>query len=533
MEAAAQPRPRKRGRKEAAQPEPVCESDSLFQLSGSEKPDRKVTEFFMAKSKRANATAPTECVATAGNSAGSATAADDALLEVSSNTVSAEEMGADFGRVCDELEAALKPENAAPPPDRVSDEQAGAPTVTTAGGALAASPRSPEAKGVNDTDEILADLCRFDLTESNLKQFEDVLSKAHVQNDEPAHPLLAAFTKASVDGEMPARGLVAQRFRRAHPADTAAGAEYLSAKAAGREAAKQFRIRWAAAERNKIKETQTYSESWKRVDTTRGKYKAFGRIVCDEGGWDDRGAVAGAKELARKCLAMGGQWVKRHPQTNRLIFMHLEFEWAEDMERAWSLFQSSEVVQGGEGHGAASSAGHCVGDSGGNTPRDNDVVDVHAAGEQGKCAKGKETPSKTSKAKDNKAKDGSEHGEDAGDKKILASKFAQATKLKTTFLQLTSKAITVREQIEANPEWLWAKNEANLGRLISSLEALKSALGEFDSNFIMKPVSSLRRGMTKERLTVGLEAFMLLEAPLSQLQKSVDGLLAMHAARGA
>ena len=158
---------------------------------------------------------------------------------------------------------------------------------------------------------------------------------------------------------------------------------------------------------------------------------------------------------------------------------------------------------------------------------------AHAAGEQGKCAKGKETPSKTSKAKDNKAKDGSEHGEDAGDKKILASKFAQATKLKTTFLQLASKAITVREQIEANPEWLWAKNEANLGRLISSLEALKSALGEFDNNFIMKPVSSLRRGMTKERLTVGLEAFMLLEAPMSQLQKSVDGLLAMHAARGA
>ena len=147
------------------------------------------------------------------------------------------------------------------------------------------------------------------------------------------------------------------------------------------------------------------------------------------------------------------------------------------MERAWSLFQSSEVVQGGEGHGAASSAGHCVGDSGGNTPRDNDVVDVHAAGEQGKCAKGKETPSKTSKAKDNEAKDGSEHGEDAGDKKILASKFAQATKLKTTFLQLTSTAITVREQIEANPEWLWAKNEANLGRLISSLEALKKRVG--------------------------------------------------------
>ena len=147
------------------------------------------------------------------------------------------------------------------------------------------------------------------------------------------------------------------------------------------------------------------------------------------------------------------------------------------MERAWSLFQSSEVVQGGEGHGAASSAGHCVGDSGGNTPRDNDVVDVHAAGEQGKCAKGKETPGKTSKAKDNKAKDGSEHGEDAGDKKILASKFAQATKLKTTFLQLTSKAITVREQIEANPEWLWAKDEATLGRLISFPQGVEKRVG--------------------------------------------------------
>ena len=125
----------------------------------------------------------------------------------------------------DELDAAIEPEDAAPPPDRVSDEQAGAPTVTAAGGALAASPRSSAAKGVNDTDEILADLCRFDLTESRPKQFVAVLSKAHVQSDEPANPLLAGFTKASVDGVMPARGLVAQRYRRAHPADTAAGAE--------------------------------------------------------------------------------------------------------------------------------------------------------------------------------------------------------------------------------------------------------------------------------------------------------------------
>ena len=101
-----------------------------------------------------------------------------------------------------------------------------------------------------------------------------------------------------------------------------------------------------------------------------------------------------------------------------------------------------------------------------------------------------------------------------------------------SFLQLTSKAITVMEQIETNPEWLWGKNEANLGRLSSSLEALEGALGEFDNNFIMKPAPSLRRGMTKERLIVGLEQCMLLEEPLTKLHKYVDGLLAMHAAMG-
>ena len=146
-------------------------------------------------------------MATAGNSAGSVTAADDVLLEASSNTVSAEERGAGFGRMCDELDAAIKPENAAPPPDRVSDEQVGAPTVTTAVGALAAAPRPPKAQGEIDADEILADLCRFDLTESNLKQFEEALPKAHVQNEEPSNPSLAAFTTASFDGDMPAKGL--------------------------------------------------------------------------------------------------------------------------------------------------------------------------------------------------------------------------------------------------------------------------------------------------------------------------------------
>ena len=54
-----------------------------------------------------------------------------------------------------------------------------------------------------DAGDMLAGLCRFNLTESNLKQLEEALSTAHVQSDEPTNPLLAAVSYAAVDGDMP------------------------------------------------------------------------------------------------------------------------------------------------------------------------------------------------------------------------------------------------------------------------------------------------------------------------------------------
>ena len=119
--------------------------------------------------------------------------------------------------------------------------------------------------------------------------------------------------RAAHDGDMPSRGAVAQRFRHSLAASESVANEYADARKEGREAAKAFRTKWAAQEVERIRATTTYTQAWKRVDTTLGTYKTFGKIVLDEGGWTDPSAIRGARELCKKALQLGGQWLFRHP----------------------------------------------------------------------------------------------------------------------------------------------------------------------------------------------------------------------------
>ena len=62
-------------------------------------------------------------------------------------------------------------------------------------------------------------------------------------------------------------------------------------------------------------------------------------MLANEGGWDDDKAVQGCLRLVSQCLAMGGTWCMKHPQTRRMMFLELSFEWAEDMGTSWTTFK--------------------------------------------------------------------------------------------------------------------------------------------------------------------------------------------------
>ena len=62
-------------------------------------------------------------------------------------------------------------------------------------------------------------------------------------------------------------------------------------------------------------------------------------MAVDGGGWQDRDSIEGATNTSQKCLAMGPPWYMSHPQSGRLMFLELSYEFAEDFEKCWEEFK--------------------------------------------------------------------------------------------------------------------------------------------------------------------------------------------------
>jgi len=65
----------------------------------------------------------------------------------------------------------------------------------------------------------------------------------------------------------------------------------------------------------------------------------FVLLLANEGGWDDEKAVQGSLRLAAQCVTMGGNWCMKHPQTRRMLFLELNFQWCEQMSTSWTTFK--------------------------------------------------------------------------------------------------------------------------------------------------------------------------------------------------
>ena len=195
------------------------------------------------------------------------------------------------------------------------------------------------------TQEFLDKSVAEPLTHGNVKKLEELLSKGKENidiNREGAHesasqPPLAqakklADLKEYLNKDCPGRSALGEAFRMEHRAGTIAGDLYK--KCVGREEAKAFREEWAARKVKMIEEKYVVKRSWQRTDKTKGAYKNVSQLIRDEGGLDDPEAVRGSLNLIAKAILMGGDWIMRHPQTERLLFLHLEFSWASEFSKA-------------------------------------------------------------------------------------------------------------------------------------------------------------------------------------------------------
>ena len=71
------------------------------------------------------------------------------------------------------------------------------------------------------------------------------------------------------------------------------------------------------------------------ADRTKFKYKTFGRMVQDWGGWNDAAAVKGATTATLMCMSLGPPWIKQHSQSKMIEMAIIQQEWEEEFRNSW------------------------------------------------------------------------------------------------------------------------------------------------------------------------------------------------------
>ena len=107
----------------------------------------------------------------------------------------------------------------------------------------------------------------------------------------------------ALSGMFDARSYLGNQFRAEHKAGTAKGDEFK--KLGSRAEQAEFRKRWLELKLKEVTEKKTFSQTWSRVDRTKGRYRTLGKLVKDFGGWQSSEALQGACCAASKCALLG------------------------------------------------------------------------------------------------------------------------------------------------------------------------------------------------------------------------------------
>jgi hypothetical protein len=287
------------------------------------------------------------------------------------------------------------------------------------------------------------------------------------------------------------------------------------------------------------------------VDRTKGKYRNFGRLVLDFGGWSCKEAIEGACTAMSKCMMMGPPWVHVHPQSGLTEYLVLEMDFEEEFTSMWSEF--TETWQGAP---ASSDSGHSAlpthivadkhsmifgGDAGdvdgaraaaapkpgkgapeGAAPKPDKGAPSAEKAKPGKGAPDVATPN--AKKQGGKVKNSDEVNEspDAEKKQQFAKLMREAMKLKQVFHTASSNFVQVITAIDTDSKWSWAKGGPQEARLRDMKAKLQTELNPWHEEFLVTAdFVVLKRKYSTERIVVELSKFMQIKAMVESLAKTI------------
>jgi hypothetical protein len=403
----------------------------------------------------------------------------------------------------------------------------------------------------NQSASLLESAGGVPLTEANLSTYQAVLAKLGSIALDPAAAAAspddlaegdrkkAAAMKSIIDGATwDARSYLANTFRNEHKAKTVEGERYKACKT--RADAAEFRKEWCQSQYTNLVERKTFTQSWRRVDKTKGVYRPFGRLVQDFGGWGCQEAVDGACTAMSKCILMGAPWVHKHPQSGMTEYLVLEMGFEEEFESMWAKFSETwqgEGASSGSGRalgqapsvvgGVAAAVAEGAGGSGGQAAEDEAKTGPPAVPKKGKGALampkgsgggggGLPSPGKIKKGAD-------KEDSPSSDKKTEILKLTrEAMKLKQTFHAASSNYVQVMHAISSDGKWSWAKGGPQEARLRDSKAKLQTELNSWHEEFLVtSEFTPMKKKYSTERIVVELTKFMQTKRLVETLAKVI------------
>jgi len=339
------------------------------------------------------------------------------------------------------------------------------------------------------------------LKQEALKPSGDVLSDADKKQAE-------TLEKVIKDGQLDPRSYLGGMFRKAHPKGTPAGEEYA---ALTRQEAQMFRVEWAKKQYQHIKERRCLTKSWKRVDSTKGTYRNFGRLVQDFGGWGCAEALEGATSCLNKCTLMGPSWLMKHPQSGLIEYLVLEQEWTETYSECWEHFKEewNDEAKKAKEDGAMKAKG-ALPKKGAKKPKEDGAKKALPG------TKPKEDPPATPKPVDR-------------GKKMLNELIKSSASLKAMFQGASTSLMQLMEKIDTEPEWDWAKGGSKQQRLKEQQQLVKDAFSEWHKEYLTTAdFGTIRKKYSNDRVSVELATFLGTKPLIEKLQVLVTGMFKAH-----
>lgn len=269
-------------------------------------------------------------------------------------------------------------------------------------------------------------------------------------------------------------------------------------KCQNRAEAAEFRASWVNDTLEKWKEQRRETKSWSRVDTTKGTYMNFARIVKLWGGWKADEAIKGSVAAAQKCLCMGPPWLHVHPQSGLVEFLILDFGFTESFGQAWEHFRTE----------------YSAGDNVIAEQLEDPAAEVPPVAQKKKKTSAADAESTKKKPRGDKSeekpapKDKTTKPTLIIDKLDNAGLWRESNKLKIKFQQASSAFMEVSDKIAHDPAWDWHQGKSK-ARLTEAHTAIKDVLTNFHKAYMMSAdVASMKKSYSTATCEIELASFL-------------------------